>query len=256
VTGPHDAGLRQGVRGLLRAVEPPAAPVDAIIRRGRGIRLRRTGAVAGGLVLAGIVAAASLLTPPKTAGSQEPPLPVTVPIGGTAGPDGVFASGIADGRPWRLAVQNIADPGYRCVPAVTVNGTDANLVSPNPGSSADVTLGAAAPGIGFAFVQVPAGIQALIVDGQESVPAISATVCGQHYRVVGLAFRLRHPPRLTAGSAPAGWPAVYQLPAISTAPPAMAPSPSPRRSTASGTTWARPAPRRCGPSWRPGGPGR
>jgi hypothetical protein len=233
VTGPHDTGLRQGVRGLLQAVEPPVAPVDAIIRRGRGIRLRRAGAVAGGLVLAGVVAGAALLTPPKTAGPQEPPLPVTVPVSGAAGPGGVFASGTADGRPWRLAVQNIADPGYRCIPAITVNGTDANLVSPNPGSSGDVALGAAAPGIGFGFVQVPAKIQALIIDGQESVPAIAATVCGQHFRLVGLAYRLTHPPRLTAvlarpgwsgtkastGNAAPNWPTVYQLPAINTAAP-------------------------------------
>ena len=166
MTGPHDSGLRQGVRGLLETVEPPAAPVDAIIRRGRGIRLRRAGAVAGSLVLAGIVAGATLLTPMGTAGPQEPPpLPVMVPAGGIAGPGGVFASGTADGHRWRLAVQDIADPGHRCVPAVTVNGTDASLVSPNPGGSADVTLGAA-PGLGFAFVQVPTGIQALVVDGQ------------------------------------------------------------------------------------------
>ena len=59
MTGPHDAGLRQGVRGLLETVEPPAAPVDAIIRRGRGIRLRRAGAVAASLAVAGIVAGAA-----------------------------------------------------------------------------------------------------------------------------------------------------------------------------------------------------
>jgi hypothetical protein len=140
----------------------------------------------------------------------------------TAAPDVISASGIADGHRWRLAVQNIAEPGYRCIPAVTVNGTDANLVRPNAGSSADVTLGAA-PGIGFGFVQVPAGIQALVIDGQERVPAVAATVCGQHFRVVGLAFRLKHPPRLTAGNAAADWPAVYQLPAITTAPPSVTP---------------------------------
>jgi len=140
-----------------------------------------------------------------------------VPAGGMAGPGGVFASGTAGGHRWRLAVNNIADPGHGCVPAVTVNGTDASLVSPNPGSSADVTLGAAAPGLGFAFVQVPNGIQALVVDGRETIPAIAATVCGQHYRLVGLAYRLTRPPRLTAAGAAVNWPAVYQLPAISAA---------------------------------------
>ena len=139
-------------------VEPPVAPVDAIIRRGRGLRLRRTGAATGCLGLAGIIAAATLLTPPAARHRRPPALPVTVPASGTAGPDGVFASGTAGGHAWRLAVQNIADPGYRCIPSITVNGTDADPVYPDPGSGADVALGAAAPGIGFAFVQVPAGI--------------------------------------------------------------------------------------------------
>jgi len=212
------------------------APVDAIIRRGRGIRLRRAGMAAGGLGAVAIIAAATLLpSPPTPAPQQQPPLPVTVPASGIAGPDGVFASGTADGHAWRLAVQDIAAPGYRCIPAVTVNGTDADLLSPDPGNGADVAIGAAAPGIGFAFVQVPNGIDGLLVNGQESVPAIAATVCGQHYRVVGLAYRLKHPPRLTALGADPGWPktkrsteggsldwpAVYPLPLITIPPPGI-----------------------------------
>ncbi len=236
MSGPSDAELRQRVRGLLQVVEPPVAPVDAIIRRGRGLRLRRTGAAAGCLGLAGIIAAATLLTPPAAPAPREPALPVTVPASGTAGPDGVFASGTAGGRAWRLAVQNIADPGYRCIPSITVNGTDADPVYPDPGSGADVALGAAAPGIGFAFVQVPAGIERLVIDGQESLPPIAATVCGLRYRVVGFAYRLAHSPRITAvsarpgwprlraatGNASTGWPAVYTLPPITSEPPATA----------------------------------
>ena len=147
----------------------------------------------------------------------------------------MFASGTADGHAWRLAVQDIADPGYRCMPAITINGTDADLLSPDPGNGADVAIGAAAPGIGFAFVQVTDGIDGLLVNGQESVPAIAVTVCGQRYRVVGLAYRLKHPPRLTAqyagragrktkrgteGGSP-DWPAVYPLPLISIQPPGV-----------------------------------
>ena len=173
MSGPGDTELRPRVRELLQAVEPPVAPVDAIIRRGRGIRLRRAATAAGGLGLAAIIAAATLLPSPPTPAPQPPPLPVTVPASGIAGPDGVFASGTADGHAWRLAVQDIADPGYRCIPAITVNGTDADPVSPDPGNGADVALGAAAPGIGFAFVQVPDGIDGLVVDGQESLPAIA-----------------------------------------------------------------------------------
>ena len=235
MSGPGDTELRPRVRELLQAVEPPMAPVDAIIRRGRGIRLRRAAMAAGGLGVIAIIAAATVLPSPPPA-PPPPPLPVTVPASGTAGPDGVFASGIADGHPWRLAGQDIADPGYRCIPAITVNGTDADLVSPDPGNGADVAIGAAAPGIGFAFVQVPSGIGGLLVNGQESVPAIAVTVCGQRYRVVGLAYPLKHPPRLTAqyagpdwpktkrgteGGSP-DWPAVYPLPLISIQPPGVA----------------------------------
>ena len=206
MSGPDETELRPRVRELLQAVEPPMAPVDAIIRRGRGIRLRRAAAVAGGLGVVAIIAAATLLPSPPTPVPQPPPLPVTVPASGIAGPDGVFASGTADGHAWRLAVQDIADPGYRCIPAITVNGTDADLLFPDPGNGADVAIGAAAPGIGFAFVQVPNGVDGLLVNSQESVPAIAVTVCGQHYRVAGLAYRLKHPPRLTAQYAGPGWP--------------------------------------------------
>ena len=64
MTGSGEAELRERVRGLLQAVEPPMAPVDFIIRRGRARRLRRAGVVAGGLGLAGIIGAATLLTAP------------------------------------------------------------------------------------------------------------------------------------------------------------------------------------------------
>ena len=222
MSGPGEVELRPRVRELLQAVEPPMAPVDAIIRRGRGIRLRRAGMAAGGLGVVAIIAAATLLPSPPTPAPQPPPLPVTVPASGIAGPDGVFASGTADGHTWRLAVQDIAEPGYRCIPAITVNGTDADLLFPNPGDGADVAIGGAAPGIGFAFVQVPNGIDGLLVGGQESVPAIAVTVCGQHYRVAGLAYRLKHPPRLTAQNAGPGGPAVYPLPLISIPPPGVA----------------------------------
>ena len=235
MSGPGDTELRPRVRELLQAVEPPMAPVDAIIRRGRGIRLRRAATTAGGLGVVAIIAAATLPSP-ATPAPQPPPLPVTVPASGIAGPDGVFASGTADGHAWRLAVQNIADPGYRCIPAITVNGTDADLLFPNPGDGADVAIGGAAPGIGFAFVQVLNGIDGLLVNGQESVPAIAVTVCGQHYRLAGLAYPLKHPPRLTAQYADPGWPrtkrntqggsadspAVYPLPLISVPPPGVA----------------------------------
>src|SRR5690242_575046 len=185
------------------------APVDAIIRRGRARRLRRAGAVAGGLGLAGIIAAVTVLTPPQAA-PPHPPLPVTVPASGLAGPGGVFASGTADGRAWRLAVENVADPGYRCLPAITVNGTDANLVQPNPRNYAATAFGPAAPGLGFAFVQLPADVAGIVLDGQETVPAVTVSACGLRYRLAGFAYQLAHRPRVTAIGAAAS----YQLPSV------------------------------------------
>ena len=201
-----EAGLRERVHLLLQAVEPPMAPVDSIIRRGRARRLRRAGAVAGSLGLAGIIAAATLLLPPDAAVPPHPPLPVTVPASGIAGPGGVFASGTADGHAWRLAVENVADPGYRCLPAITVNGTDANLAQPNPRNYAATAFGPAAPGLGFAYVQLPAGVAGIVLDGQESVPAVTATVCGLRYRLAGFAYRLAHRPQVTAIGAAASYP--------------------------------------------------
>ena len=87
MTGSGEAELRERVHLLLQAVEPPMAPVDSIIRRGRARRLRRAGAVAGGLGLAGIIAAATLLAP-RAPAPQEPPFAVTVPASGIAGPGG------------------------------------------------------------------------------------------------------------------------------------------------------------------------
>ena len=201
MTGSGEAGLREHVRGLLQAVEPPAAPVDVIIRRGRARRLRRAGVVAGGLGLAGIAAVATLLTPSRPPAPPHPPLPVTVPASGIAGPAGVFARGVADGHAWRLAVQDIADPGYRCLPAITVNGTDANLVQPSLRNYAAVAFGPAAPGLGFAFVQLPADVTGIVLDGQDTVAATTATACGLRYQLAGFAYRLAHPPQVTAAGA-------------------------------------------------------
>ena len=203
MTSLEDDDLRQRVHGLLEVVAPPVAPVDAIIRRGRGIRMRRAGVAVGGLGLAAIIAAL-VLTPPA---ALRPPAPAApLPATETAGPGGVFARGVADGHAWRLAVQNIADPGYRCIPAITVNGTDADPVYPAPANGADMTLGAVAPGIGFAFVQVPGDIASLVAEGRQNLRVITATACGLRYRLTGFAYRLTEPPRITAVGARPGWP--------------------------------------------------
>lgn len=221
MTSTEDRELRQRIGGLVQSVRPSPAPVDQIIRRGRAVRLRRAGVAAGCLGLAGIIAAAAMLAP---RGGGEPVLPVSVPANDTAGPGGVFASGIAGGHAWRLAVQDIADPGYRCLPGITINGTDADPLYPGSGNSAAVTLGPANPGVGFAFVQLPADIGGLIVNGREHLPAVTVHACGERYRVVGFAYPLTGTLHLTVASAPPGAATDYvvPMPMVSPAQPAAA----------------------------------
>ena len=210
-----------------------------ISRRGKSVRRWRVGAAVGGLGLAGIAAAIIATMAPTPRNAPEQAFPVTAQTTSPAQSGGVFASGTSGGHAWRLAVQDIADPGYRCLPAITLNGTDADPVSPDPGNGADITLGPAAPGIGFAFIQLPADIRRLAVDSREVLPAVTVTACGERYRLVGFAFPLTREVGITVADArpswpklrinvvgaPPGWPASYQLPPVGTWPPATATTP-------------------------------
>ena len=216
MTATEDRELRRTLHSTLGAVPPPPVPIEAIIRRGKGIRLRRAGAAVGILALAAIAVVA--LAPP---GSRQPAVPATAPAA-PASPDGVFAQGRAGGHAWRLAVQDIADPGYPCQPAVVLNGTDADPVYPAPGNIASVALG---PGVGFGFVQLPATASRAVVNGQASVPAVTVTACGLPYRVAGFAYSLARTARVTVPNAPAGWPSVLPVPPVSIEPPSSASTP-------------------------------
>src|ERR1700727_961344 len=105
--------------GLLQAVPLSPVPLDQIIRRGKRVRVGRAAAAAGSLTLAGLVTVAVILALQVF---RAPAFPVTNAPSGAAGTGGVFASGTVDGHAWRLAVQNIADPGRYCLPAITING--------------------------------------------------------------------------------------------------------------------------------------
>jgi hypothetical protein len=186
-------------------------PLEAIVRRGRGVRLRRARAAVGTLALAGIVAVTSL----ALRGNQPPAVPPAAPAV-TAGPDGVFASGTADGHPWRLAVQNIADPWYRCLPAIVLNGTDADPVSPDPGNAGSVALGQAVRGVAFAFIQLPARVGGVIVNGDHNVPAVIVHACGYRYRLAGFSYSLAGPLRITLAKPYPGWSADVFVPTPAT----------------------------------------
>ncbi len=211
-----DRKLRQALHGTFESVQPSPAPLETIIRRGKRIRLRRTGAAVGTLGLAGIVAVTSLALGGRPPAAQ-PAAPAI-----TAGPNGVFAKGTADGHAWSLAVQNIADPGYTCLAAITLNGTDADPVDPVPETAAVVALGPATPGVGFAFVQLPADVNGIVVNGGTNVPAVTATVCGLRYHVAGFAYSLAKPLRVTVPDPPPDWSPAFTMPVVSIQPPSRA----------------------------------
>jgi hypothetical protein len=186
-----DSRLRRRMDGLLQTVQPSPIPLDGIIRRGKNIRRRRAGTAAGAVavIVAAIIAG--------TAAAQAPPGGQgAVPPSAAVAPGSVFARGVADGHAWRLAVQNIADPGYSCLPAITINGTDADPLYLQAQDAA-VSLGPADPGVGFAFLDVPADIEEISVNGTIVRPRM-ALVCAVQYRLAGFAYPLTGMLRITA----------------------------------------------------------
>jgi hypothetical protein len=169
----------------------------------RAIRSRWT-RLAAIPVLAGLVAAAVLLVPRSHHAARLTPPGQQVAITNTTTGlgSGAFAAGTAAGRAWQLIVQDIADPGLRCLPGVSVNGNDAEplFADPHPlrqtpvGAPAFVTLGSELPGAGFAFIQVPADADWLWADPvgsfQLGVAPVTVTACGQQFRLVGFAYPL------------------------------------------------------------------
>jgi hypothetical protein len=209
LTATEDRKLRQALHGTLQSVQQSPAPLETIIRRSKAIRLRRAGAAIGTVALAGIIAVAAL----ALRGGPRPVVPSTASLPARpAAVGGVFATGVADGHSWRLAVQDIADPGYSCLPAITINGTDADPVYPDPENGAAVTL-SSVPGTAFAFVQLPSYIGGLILNGRETLQAVAVNVCGLRYRLVGFSYPLAENYSLTvANPAPASY--VVPMPVV------------------------------------------
>jgi hypothetical protein len=219
MTTTQDRELRRALHGALQSVQPPPVPVEAIIRRGKGIRLRRAGAAVAALGVAVIVAvtAAAVHASPQLTSPQLASPTSSVPTGPVV-PGGVIARGTAYGHPWKLVLQDIADPGYTCVPAVTINGTDADPVYPDPYTSAAVALGPAIPGTGFAFVQLPAAINGIVVDGSQNVAAVTAAACDLRYHVVGFAYSLGKPLTVNVANPPPSSSPVITMPLPGTRP--------------------------------------
>lgn len=116
-------------------------------------------------------------------------------------------------------MQDIADPGYVCLPAITLDGTDADPVYPSQDTGAVVALGSALPGVGFAFVQVPSDVNGIVVNGDMSVPAVTVATCGLRYHVAGFAYSLAKPLRVTVANPPPNWQPVFTMPVVSIQPP-------------------------------------
>jgi hypothetical protein len=190
--------IRQ-LRDELGSLEVPPAPVIAVTQRGQAIRARRRALAAG---LAAVVAAALLAA--RFIGAPGPgPGTVTLDQPNPRAPGGVFASGTANGSPWRLAVRNIAaDPGTRwCRPAVMFNGRDGDVLftaGPGPqsfGNPAFFPHIPRFPGIGAVFTQVAPDVTRLAATfpgGRRlAVSPVWVSTCGQRFHLAGFAFPMR-----------------------------------------------------------------
>ena len=188
--------IRQRLHTELDSVEISPAPINSMTRQGKAIRARRR-ALAGGaaaVAVAAVLAARFIAAP----GPEPNANTVTLNAPNPSAPGGVFASGTADGKPWRLAVRNIADPGTRwCLPAVMLNGRDGNVLF---GAARGEPVGHPAllrgipglPGIGAMVTQVAPGTTRLVATlpgGRElAVRPVRVPACGQSFHLAGFLF--------------------------------------------------------------------
>ena len=199
--------LRQVLREETSQIENVPAPVDAILRRGRAIRARRRGAA---ISCVAVLAIAVAVTAGRQAfGPPGGPAPVALPghlrghavtlnVPDPRAPGGVFASGTADGAPWRLAVRNMAGPAPWCLPAVMLNSRDGDVLFYQPGlrplisNTAFLTNPHGQPGTGYAFAEVGSGVTRLIVtlrDGTRlTVRPVAVRLCGQRFHLAGFGY--------------------------------------------------------------------
>ena len=188
--------IRQRLRAELGSLEISPAPVVAVTQRGKAIRARRRALGSGcAAVVAVAVLAARLIAAPGPA-----PARVTLRTPNASAPGGVFASGTADGKPWRLAVRNVAaDPGTRwCLPAVMFNGRNGDVLFqtgigvPSFGNPALLRDIPGFPGVGAMFTQVASQVDRLVAifpsGRQLSVRPVRVSLCGQQFYLAGFAF--------------------------------------------------------------------
>jgi hypothetical protein len=212
---------------IVRLVGLPEEP--DIIGVDRPERPRRWRALAGNrrFQLAGLVALAAAVAIVVTIAPWSQPPRSTPAVtaanvtnaSSTAGP-GAFASGLADGQRWRLALRNVATDGNSCLPAVVLDGKYGDVLFPGEdlwstpvGMPSVITNEPDAPrDASFAFVQVPATIRQLrVAIGSATLTLAPHTerLCGRTFRLAGFGFPSTAPVtimRMTAAVA-------YTLPA-------------------------------------------
>ena len=187
-----ERSIRERLHDELGSMEISPVPVIAVTRRGKAIRARRR-AAAGGFAAVAVVAVLAV-----RAVQGPPPAEVTVNAPTPGAPGGVFASGTAHGKPWRMTVRNIAaDPGTRwCLPAVMFNDRDGDVLFktlPGAQSFGNPALLRDPPGFrgfGAMFTQVAPDVTRVVAKfpggWQETARPVWVSACTQRFHLAGL----------------------------------------------------------------------
>jgi hypothetical protein len=196
-----ERALRQRLHEELGSLEISPVPVIAVTDRGRAVRARRRALVAG------VAAAAAVaLVAANFAAAHAPARGgVTLNAPNRSAPNGVFASGTANGKPWQLAVRNVdADPGTPwCMPAVMLNGHDGDVLfkamkappsyePPFYGNPAFLTKIPGFPGVSAVFTQVApraTKLTATFFNGTWlAVRPVWVSACSQQFHLAGFVY--------------------------------------------------------------------
>lgn len=212
-----ETALRRRLHEELDLAGIPPAPVDAVFEHHRAVRARRLVALACGTAVVAAtvgVLAVHAARGPARALPERSSQPSTGTVSSAPNPPprgGVFATGTANGIRWRLAAVNLADPGYRCLPGVVLDGQDGDLLQPGfppglaLGNVAFLAVNPGRPGAGFAFLRLRpgvSGVTAHLGDGTRLDPrTVTVTVCGQRLRLAGFEYTRQAVSRITARSA-------------------------------------------------------
>jgi hypothetical protein len=205
-----EAELRRRLHEEIDLAQIAPVPEDAVFRRYRAGRAWRLAAITSGVAV--IAAVLGVLAVGARPGPSRPVGLGTMPHGPhRPGRGGVFASGTANGRAWRLAAVNLADPGYRCLPGVVLDGQNGDLLQPGflpgltVGNAAFLAINPGRPGIGFAFLRLRPGVSevtAHLGDGTRlRLRPLTVTVCGQRFRLAGFEYPRQGVTRIAARSA-------------------------------------------------------